>query len=96
MIKWIRLKNICEKICERPVHIHASTDVSRDYIAGCEFNSHNVNIILNMAENKSEEKIICSIAHEITHVLLNNKKHDILFDNEWKKVEKLIMQEYNK
>jgi hypothetical protein len=96
MIKWIRLKNICEKLCERPVHIHASTDVSHNYIAGCEFNSHNVNIILNMENTKSDDLVIKALAHEVCHVLENNKRHGDDFDIKWLKLEQEIREGYEK
>jgi Zn-dependent peptidase ImmA (M78 family) len=80
----------------RKVTISSSTEMDKDYIAGCEFDDDKVDIILNMSRTKSEEMVLRSVAHEITHVMLGNNEHGQAFDAEWQKVESQIVREYNK
>lgn len=96
VVKWVRIKRICEEMCGKSVHIHSSTDVSDDQIAGVEFTATEVNIILNMRRTKKESMILKAIAHEMTHVILGNREHGINFKEQWKTNEQFIVQEYNK
>ena len=95
MIKWIRLKNICEDISGFTVHLHLSTDMPTDHIAGCEFTKEDAHIILNAAQVKSLDMIIRAISHELQHVLNGNKDHRIDFDEKWMLLEKRITEEYS-
>lgn len=95
MVKWVRIKKICEEMCGRSVHIHSSTDVADDQIAGVEFDRQNVNIILNSRRTKKTDQILRAIAHEMTHVMMNSKEHGINFDTNWKRNEEIIKQQYN-
>ena len=96
MIKWLRLKRICEELCGRTVRIHSSTELSDDQVAGVEFNNDEVNIILNMRLTKSESMIIRALAHEMLHVINNNNSHNIDFDENWRDLEERIRIEYEK
>ena len=96
MIKWLRLKRICEELCGRIVRIHSSTELSDDQVAGVEFNNDEVNIILNMRLTKSESMIIRALAHEMLHVINNNNSHNIDFDEKWNDLEEKIRMEYEK
>jgi len=93
-IRWIRLKKICEELCGREVHIHSSTEMPDDHVAGCEFNDDVADIILNMKLTKSEDMVIKAIAHEMVHILNNNNKHNIMFDKEWLEMENTIRSKY--
>lgn len=95
MIKWIKIQHICQKMCNRDVHLHSSTDMPDDQIAGTEFNDQSVAIILNMHRTKSLGMVIKAVAHEMTHVMLGTQDHNITFDAEWKKNEIYILQQYN-
>lgn len=96
MIKWIRLKRICEGLCGRTVRIHSSTELNDDQVAGVEFNESEVNIILNMKLTKTEDMIIKAISHEMLHVLTGNNNHNIDFEEKWLLLEKKILEEYEK
>ena len=95
MIKWIQLKHICEDISGSTIHLHLSTDMPTDHIAGCEFTQTDAHIILNAAQVKSLDMIIRAIAHELQHVLNGNKEHRIDFDEKWALLEKRILEGYN-
>ena len=95
MIKWIQLKHICEDISGSTIHLHLSTDMPTDHIAGCEFTQTDAHIILNAAQVKSLDMIIRAIAHELQHVLNGNKEHRIDFDEKWALLEKKILDGYN-
>lgn len=94
-MKWLKLKKICQEICNKKVHIHSSTDMPNNHIAGAEFDNKEVNIILNMQYTKTKNDIIKAIAHEITHVLKNSNEHTVDFEDEWRKNEEQIIKKYD-
>ena len=96
MIKWIRLKRICERLCGRTVRIHSSTELSDDQIAGVEFDDREVTIILNMKLTKTETMVIKAISHEMLHVLNGNNNHNIDFEEKWLLLERRVLEEYEK
>ena len=96
IIKWIKLKNICEEMSGKTIHLHSSTDMPDDHIAGCEFTLQNADIILNMRHTKSEEMVIRSIAHELNHIIKGTKEHGSEFDMECIRIEERIKKEYFK
>ena len=96
MIKWIRLKRICERLCGRTVRIHSSTELSDDQIAGVEFDDREVTIILNMKLTKTETMVIKAISHEMLHVLNGNNNHNIDFEEKWLILERKVTNEYEK
>ena len=96
MIKWIRLKRICERLCGRTVRIHSSTELSDDQVAGVEFDDREVTIILNMKLTKTETMVIKAISHEMLHVLNGNNNHNIDFEEKWLILERKVTNEYEK
>jgi hypothetical protein len=98
VIRWIALKNICDELVghKQPVHLHASTDMPDDHIAGVEFSPNQVDIILNMALTKSEDMIIKALAHEMTHVLNGDQDHKINFDEQCLITENRIRERYER
>ena len=95
-IKWIKLKNICEGMSGKIIHLHSSTDMPDDHIAGCEFTNEVADIILNMRHTKSEEMVIKGVAHELNHVIKGTKEHGSEFDIERDRIEERIKEEYFK
>ena len=96
IIKWIKLKKICEKMSGKTIHLHSSTDMPEDHIAGCEFSKGTADIILNMRHTKSEEMVIKGISHELNHIIKDTKDHDSEFDMECARIEEEIKDKYFK
>ena len=98
-IKWIRLQNICEAIVDRKktVHIHGSTDVPENLRAAVEQRGDRVDIVMNLLYNKDLADVIRSLAHEMTHIVLQagNGAHGLRFNRKWRSLGREMTVLYN-
>jgi len=91
-IYWKRLKKITEEITNKKVEIIMNIENSN--LRGAIQSNHKIIIYLNMSYNKSINDIIKTLAHEITHYLLQDKEHTNEFIMKCDEVEKLIKEKY--
>jgi len=97
MIKWIRLKNICEEIVEQNITISVST--SNDLAAVnsvVSFDNQQAHIILNGLSCKGISQVIKAVAHELVHIVLNSAGHPENFEEKWFYYETKILERYKR
>lgn len=94
-IRWLRIKNVCEKYADRTVHIYGSTDLPHRLQAAVTFTDERVNIAVNLSRSKSARQVIRAVAHEMVHVKNGTDTHDELeFGVQWDEMEKQIREVY--
>ena len=95
MIKWLRLKNICEEIVEQNITISLST--SNDLAAVnsvVSFDNQQAHIILNGLFCKGIPQIVKAVSHELVHIVLNSAGHPKDFEEKWVYYETKILERY--
>ena len=95
-IKFKKLKNIAERIAEKPVNITSTTmfDAKDERKAVVTFNKSRVDIVINSLRIKSVEDVIEAISHEIAHVRIGSDKHNDEFAKLWNELYSKIRVEY--
>lgn len=94
-IKWRRLKAIAERVAQRKVEIHCSTDALNDNIrAATQYSDELAHIVINLKEVKSAKDVIAAISHELAHIVLDTDQEDETFNQKWVEIERLIIRRY--
>ena len=93
MLRWMKLKEIAEKITKEKVDIHISTQLDKNIRGVCTRNlqTNGVEILLNAKYAKKEEDVIETLAHELAH--LKVKGHGNEFQKEMDRIKKEIERE---
>jgi len=93
MIRWMRIREIAEKITKEKVDIHISTQLDKNIRGVCTRNlqTNGVEILLNAKYAKKEEDVIETLAHELAH--LKVKGHGNEFQKEMNRIKKEIEKE---
>jgi len=73
MVRWKKLRKICSEILGRSVQIYGSTNVADELRAAIiDRGKDPVEIVINLNKNKSENEVVQSLAHELSHLILKN------------------------
>jgi len=79
MIRWLKLLNNGKLILESygikaDIEIHLSTALPDDVRANVQGTSIKVDILLSALHNKTEDDVIDSLAHELSHIVCHGNK----------------------
>ena len=93
MLRWLKLKQVAERISGEKVDIHITTQLDKNIRGVCTRNlqTNGVEILLNAKYAKKEEDVIETLAHELAH--LKVKGHDNKFQKEMDRIKKEIEKE---
>ena len=79
MIRWLKLLNNSKLILESygikaDIEIHLSTALPDDVRANVQGTGISADILLSALHNKTEDDVVLSIAHELTHIVCHKNK----------------------
>jgi Zn-dependent peptidase ImmA (M78 family) len=94
IIYWKRLKTIAEEIVNKKVEI--IMNIENSDLRGAIQSNGKIIIYLNMSYNKSIDDIIKTLAHEITHFILQDEEHTNEFIVKCDEIEKIFKVKYFK
>lgn len=92
MIKWIRLREICEELTGLPVKFYLGE--MHEHERACVLKEGNeIEIAMNLLYCKTLEDVVDNLAHELAHVL-SNKEHTDEFEKKFNELRAIIMNKY--
>lgn len=79
MIRWLKLLNNSKLILESygikaDIEIHLSTALPDNVRANVQGTGISADILLSALHNKTEDDVVLSIAHELSHIVCHNNK----------------------
>lgn len=94
--KFLRLKDIAERVAGRPVDITITTmldDTNKYGVVGIDKTTGKVSILID-ASAKSEEAIISVLSHELAHIAAGTDEHGQEFCDKMREINDIFTKEY--
>lgn len=94
MVHWVKIRKAVDSLGLGKILISASLDMPDEYraITAKVFSGEGFIILLNLSENKTEEAVIESLAHELSHIALNSPNHSAEFKMKMEEIKNFLKE----